>query len=35
MKYNYSFIMLTGFTMKSTDMKYFANYLQKIISKRY
>jgi len=33
MKYNYSFIMLTGFTMKSGDMKYFTTYLQRLFSK--
>ena len=31
MKYTHSVIMLTGFTMKASDMKYYAQYINKIL----
>ena len=33
MKYTHSFIMLHAFTMKPSDMIYYKNYLQRILSK--
>ena len=33
MKYTHSMIMLTGFTMKASDMKYYAQYVNKFLPK--
>ena len=33
MKYTHSFIMLTGFTMNSSDMEYYSTYINKLIPK--
>ena len=33
MKYTHTFVMLTGFTMKATDMKYYAQYINNFLPK--
>ena len=33
MKYTHSMIMLTGFTMKASDMKYYSQYINKFLPK--